>query len=436
MANEPKKGFTWEDADKQAAATAGAPAAGGGKPFVWSDIPETSSGLSSENLAANKARNAQPTQFEQENSGGALDTANRMAGRALSAAGLPTSLSNIPDWAKRTGKALVGPAAGGPSMWQPAINAIHNPTQENVVGAVPVIGAPSVEMSRDVRAGRPLEALSTLAGTMAVPRVAQEVAPGVRAGLSQVADARNLVKDVATKASGHSMTAGVLDRILPESAKTPNFMGGAYEEPPRPTLGPDNPTPAQMRASAKMEVGPPGESVPVSKNPTPGGYTGPASARAAQKAGRITAPSDIPKATIPDVSILPEPRPLREGEKLGYNASTPRDLLLGNAQAGRPGAGEMIQNAGGTVLYAPKAAGIGSSAERLARLRELAGPADKSLSRITLNPVGETGARPIVSPAHQFESSFGPEHQEVGDLAEWETGNREGVRPLKKIISP
>lgn len=46
----------------------------------------------------------------------------------------------------------------------------------------------------------------------------------------------------------------------------------------------------------------------------------------------------------------------------------------------------------------------------------------------TLNPVGAGGARPIVSPANQFESSFGPEHQEVGDLAEWETGNRQGVK--------
>lgn len=58
----------------------------------------------------------------------------------------------------------------------------------------------------------------------------------------------------------------------------------------------------------------------------------------------------------------------------------------------------------------------------------------KQLSRITLNPVGGSGARALV-PDNQFESSFGPEHKEVGDLAEWETGDREGVRP-KRIIAP
>lgn len=58
------------------------------------------------------------------------------------------------------------------------------------------------------------------------------------------------------------------------------------------------------------------------------------------------------------------------------------------------------------------------------------GPGDFT-NRMTLNPVGSNGARPIVSPSDQFESSFGPEHQEVGDLAEWETGNREGVRPRR-----
>lgn len=51
-----------------------------------------------------------------------------------------------------------------------------------------------------------------------------------------------------------------------------------------------------------------------------------------------------------------------------------------------------------------------------------------NLANATLNTVGANGARAIVSPADQFESSFGPEHKEVGDLAEWETGNREGVK--------
>lgn len=81
----------------------------------------------------------------------------------------------------------------------------------------------------------------------------------------------------------------------------------------------------------------------------------------------------------------------------------------------------------------PGGAAIGSSADRLAYLRELAAPALKGgpadfMQRMTLNTIGDSGARPIVNPADQFEASFGPEHKEVGDLAEWETGNREGVR--------
>lgn len=426
MANDTKKPFLWADADK---AQAAAPATGGDgkKPFLWSDV----SGPDPDVMAASKERNAQPTQFEQENS--PMGQVNRLASKALTGANLPTSLTDIPNW----GKHLIGQAADSKPFWQPFADAAKNPTQENLVGAVPLIGAPSVSMAQDVRAGRPLDAAATLAGTIAGPRMLSEVPGGAKAGLSQIADARDVVKDIASKTSGHSLAGAALDRVLPESQSAPNFHGGAYEEPPRPTLGPDNPTPAQMKASAKMEIGPPGESVPVSRNPTPGGYTGPASARAAQKAAQIAAPSDIPKATIPDVSILPEPRALREGEKVGYNASTPRDLLLGNAQAGRPGAGDMIQNAGGTVLYAPKAAGIGSSAERLARLREIASPSGNPTpfgSRMTLNPIGGGGARPLDA-GNQFESSFGPEHKEVGDLAEWETGNREGVRP-KRIIVP
>ena len=120
------------------------------------------------------------------------------------------------------------------------------------------------------------------------------------------------------------------------------------------------------------------------------------------------------------VTVVPEPRALQPGEKVGYNASTPRDLLLGNALAGRPGAADMIRNTGQPVIYAPSGLGISNLKSSVA-LRDL-------LNRQTLNEVGANGARPIVSPEAQFESSFGPEHKEVGDLAEWETGNREGVK--------
>src|ERR1700676_5747520 len=71
---------------------------------------------------------------------GLLDKANEYAGKALSAAGLPTSLSNVPDWFKH----LTGTHPNSEPFWEPIRNAIKNPTQENIVGAVPFFGPPSI----------------------------------------------------------------------------------------------------------------------------------------------------------------------------------------------------------------------------------------------------------------------------------------------------
>ena len=165
-----KKAFSWDEDDKAGAA---GPAAGGSKkPFAWSDTDTAQpAGLSPENLAANKERNAQPTQFERENSGGVLDTANQLAGKALSAAGLPNSITDIPNWTAH----LAGRARDSKPFWQPLMQpGIRR--EENIVGAVPLIGAPSVEMSRDVRAGlEPLDAAAALAGTIAAPFAAKEI---------------------------------------------------------------------------------------------------------------------------------------------------------------------------------------------------------------------------------------------------------------------
>jgi hypothetical protein len=126
------------------------------------------------------------------------------------------------------------------------------------------------------------------------------------------------------------------------------------------------------------------------------------------------------------VTVVPEPRALFPGETPNYMASVPRATLQDLALAGKPGAAKHVQQLGGQVIYAPSGLGI-SNIKSAVALRDLLSAPDFT-SRATLNPIGETGARPIVTPESQFESSFGPEHQEVGDLAEWETGNREGVR--------
>ena len=94
-----------------------------------------------------------------------MDRLNSYAGKALSAAGLPTSLANIPDWAAH----FVGAADDSKPFWASAQEAYKNPTQQNIVGAVPFVGPSAVSMSKDVRAGKYGDAVATLAGTVAAP---------------------------------------------------------------------------------------------------------------------------------------------------------------------------------------------------------------------------------------------------------------------------
>ena len=75
------------------------------------------------------------TQQPQSAVGKAWDKANELAGKALSAAGLPTSISNIPEWFQH----LTGTHPNSEPFWEPIKRAIQNPTQENIVGAVPFV---------------------------------------------------------------------------------------------------------------------------------------------------------------------------------------------------------------------------------------------------------------------------------------------------------
>lgn len=156
-----------------------------------------------------------------------------------------------------------------------------------------------------------------------------------------------------------------------------------------------------------------------------------------------TAPASGGAVAAPqaDVIKVPEPRQLFPGEKEGYNASTPRKLVLDNALQGRPGAAEMLRNMGKTPLFVnesvhnPRSVTAFSSEGTPIGEPTLHGNPTPFEHRMTLNPIGGGGARPLDA-TNQFENSFGPEHKEVGDLAEWETGSREGVRPLKRILAP
>lgn len=97
--------------------------------------------------------------------------------------------------------------------------------------------------------------------------------------------------------------------------------------------------------------------VPIANSPNydPTAYR----AGAALRSSAPTAPG-VPTATLPGVSVIPEPRPTFEGEQPNYMASVPRSTLPKAAAAGKPGAGTQLQQLGKTVIYAPSGAGIES----------------------------------------------------------------------------
>jgi hypothetical protein len=146
----------------------------------------------------------------------AWNSANEYAGKALSAAGLPQSISDIPDWARH----LVGMAPDSKPFWDPIHEAAKNPTQENLVNAVPVFGPAAVSMSRDVKAGKYVDAAITGLTTAAVPRLASEVGPGSKSLMAQARDAFDA--RAAAKNSGQTMKAASdLNTAIPATKSAP-----------------------------------------------------------------------------------------------------------------------------------------------------------------------------------------------------------------------
>jgi hypothetical protein len=134
-------------------------------------------------------------------------------------------------------------------------------------------------------------------------------------------------------------------------------------------------------------------------------------------------PEQVANVPLSDLATPRTPAPTSEGRPATWTNDKVRELAAWGDpdaidQARARGFGRIPLNYS-TVDVAPRS--VTQFSPQGVPLRDLVG-------NQTLNPVGGGGARPIVSPEAQFESSFGPEHQEVGDLAEWETGNREGVK--------
>lgn len=141
-------------------------------------------------------------------------------GRALQGAGLPTSVANIPDWFKH----LTGSAKDSEPWWSPVSKAVKEPTQENIVGAVPFIGPMSVSMAKDAKEGNYMDASATMMGALSLLKMAGQVKPGTTAMKSQIADAHDSIQSVLKQTSGHSLTASMLQQLLPEAQET-KFYG-------------------------------------------------------------------------------------------------------------------------------------------------------------------------------------------------------------------
>jgi hypothetical protein len=161
---------------------------------------------------------------------GMLDRANELASKALSGAGLPTSLSNVPDWFRH----LTGTHPDSEPFWEPIRKAIKNPTQENIVGAVPFIGPSSVAMSKDVRAGDYGGAAATLAGTVgaaALPVKAPEVAAGLSDATTAAKNAPGALRDAASTTLRDEMgkiRPGVRTAAKAAGAGTGALVGGGW----------------------------------------------------------------------------------------------------------------------------------------------------------------------------------------------------------------
>lgn len=139
--------------------------------------------------------------------------AEEYAGKALSAAGLPQSISDIPNWFQH----LTGTAKDSEPWWANIREAVKNPTQENIVKAVPFFGPMSAAMAQDVKQGNYGGAAATLAGGLGSVAAAGQVGPGMQA--------RSALKNMA---AGASPSATVAERMYQSALKPPP---GSYSLP-------------------------------------------------------------------------------------------------------------------------------------------------------------------------------------------------------------
>lgn len=471
MANEPKKGFTWEDADKTQAAS---PASGGKKPFTWADA-DASAGpdISSESaMAANPPvpkLASNPSHAAGTPTGAAPVMQQTAHPQAISVANQvthplqpnPHASANSPWFEQANGQQAGQPFSLNRLLDSPAGKAAH---EANVNAAK--FGADSMIGTNIV--GPPLARIAeshVLPALKALPFAGKVVsaideAPGLIGKAARGATVGGVTGGTEGLIRGHGLAGSAKDAAegagfgaaaglaLPAIHK---LSGVEPTVPERPAYGPETPTEGQFRRSAKIGsaqaaeaeaakpvfpgaslpsasefyenrgaelnkirkmqpqeppveaekpsfVGAPlpsaedfysnrGEDIsramkqqpeaftPTPKAEFPGAHL-PDPAEFYENRGnelnKIRAMNEVnnrklariapPQETSPegvqlpqqDVIKVPEPRAKFPGEKEGYNASTPRRLVLDNAMQGRPGAAEMLRNMGKTPLFVPE----------------------------------------------------------------------------------
>jgi hypothetical protein len=105
--------------------------------------------------------------------------------KVFQGAGLPRSLADIPDWYHH----LIGTAPDSKPWWDAIHTAVKNPTQENIVRAVPLIGGLSADMAKDVSEKDYAGAVHQLFGAGASMFGLSEVSPATKALKEHIVDA-------------------------------------------------------------------------------------------------------------------------------------------------------------------------------------------------------------------------------------------------------
>lgn len=414
MADE-KKAFSWDEEDKRQAANP-APAKSG---FTWSDAdgaataqpatPAPKTPGIGERLT--RSYNPDVEQFAEKHpiAGPAVRFLDAAGGAAMAAPGAALSAIRHPlDTVKGVGESLA--AWKDPNTWKGAASVLPEALGQ---------GVGNVAVGEGLKPISSAAADATGASRTALSRIARDPATGKIHSPWEIAVDKLLPDPNAPKA--------IPARQIPKGTNYGQFLEDQKNAPKvEPALGsPENPGfHSKLPTRMPPKVEPVAEPAALGSVENPGWHS--------KIPTRMPRTSDSPEPPpaggpgLPKAQVvkLPVPREPLPTDNPGYMASIPRSRLMDLGRQGRPGAGQQLQNIGKTPLYVPE--GGYAPPKSVESLEHVGG------SRITLNPVGKTGARPLA--ANQFESSFGPEYKEVGDLAEWETGHREGLRPRKVLV--